>query len=197
MITMSTDADGNSTHKKKWTKYFEDARKVPNDEYYTPEDALSWIEDVVQPYRTIWEPCAGAGHIVRYFEARGHAVIPTDIRMGPEYDLFKYHPQDAYDIIVTNIPFTNKRRILERMFQIGKPFVILLSTMALNSNPIRELLKTYGDWGILMPPKTINYIPGDVEGAADMTSNPKGTRSFFHSSWFCYKIPSVQGLVLV
>ena len=40
-------------------------------------------------------------------------------------DFFQYEPDD-YDIIVSNPPFTEKDRVLERLYELGKPFAILL-----------------------------------------------------------------------
>ncbi|NBS71350.1 hypothetical protein EBT31_20935, partial [bacterium] len=146
-------------------------------------------------YAKIWEPCCGQGHIVKYLEAKGHEVIGTDILMGETYDFKTYAPaDDAYDVIVTNPPFEGKRQTLERLYALGKPFAILMPTMALDSNPVRALIKDHGQWGIVMPNKTINYIPGDLKHE---TTPPKNSRSFFHSSWFCWKIPGVEGMIIL
>lgn len=178
-----------------YTNRFMRARTNPNNIYYTPDDALDFIAAHLAPFKRVWECCCGQNHITRYLERRGHAVIATDIDMG--HDMFAYAPSpEDYDIIVTNPPFQGKRRILERLYELGKPFAVLMPTMALNSNPVRLLLKADADWGILMPPKSINYIPGDHPDAATLTKKPKGSRSFFHSSWFCHKVPTVRSMVI-
>ena len=183
---------------KKWRQYFADAQAAPNDLYYTPEYAMTYIQDAIKPFPRVWEPCCGAGHIVRYLEREGHTVFGTDIAVDPAHDLFTYAPpRESFDIIVTNPPFTGKRRVIERFLELDVPFAMLMTTMTLNSNPVRNLLKRYGDWGILMPDKSINFIPATADGAASLVAPPKGSRSFFHSSWFTYKVPAVQGLCFV
>lgn len=175
---------------------FKRARENPNNNYYTPNDALDFVYDHVRPFRRVWECCCGANHIARYLEARGHVVIATDIDTG--HDMFTYAPPpEDYDIIVTNPPFQGKRRVLERLYELGKPFVVLMPTMTLDSNPARQLLKIDPTWGILMPPKSINYIPADHPEATTLTTKPKGSRSFFHSSWFCHGIPTVTGMCIM
>lgn len=164
-----------------------------NAEYYTPEYALEYIYKYVSRYKKVWEPCAGKGHIVKYFEKKGHVVVATDIIMGQQYDLHGSYspPVDQYDIIITNPPFKKKTVTLQRLFNIGKPFAILLPTMALDSGPVRALLKKHeGQFGILMPNKTINYI-------LSCPVAKKKSRSFFHSSWFCWKIENLKGLILL
>lgn len=174
------------------------AKDKPNNNYYTPETAMEYIHPHIKQFLRVWEPCCGANHITRYLEKKGHTVIATDITMGEEYNFFNYAPPpESYDIIVTNPPFQGKRRILERMYALEKPFAILMPTMALDSNPVRILLKKDPDWGIIMPPKTINYIPAEHADALSRTKHPKGTRSFFHSSWFCHNVPHVRNMMIM
>lgn len=182
----------------RYRKNYQRAKDNPNNQYYTPEIAMDYIYPHIKKYQRIWESCCGDGHIVRYLEKRGHRVIGTDIMQGEEFDFFTYAPpSQEYDIIVTNPPFTAKKRIFERLYHLGKPFAILMPSTALESNPIRAMLKLKGHYGIIMPPKTINYIPGDSENAREATKAPRSSRSFFHSSWFCYKIPGVKGVIIL
>lgn len=53
----------------------------------------------------------------------GYNVVRSHIDDGQ--DFFKYEPDD-YDIIVSNPPFTIKDKILERLYELEKPFAILL-----------------------------------------------------------------------
>lgn len=179
------------------TANWKNAKDRPNNQYYTPESAMTYVLDYLPSFQTIWEPCCGANHITRYLTKKGYTVVSTDITMGPEYDFLTYVPPEEYNVIVTNPPFQGKREILQRLYSLNKPFAVLMPTMTLDSNPVRALLKKDPTWGILMPPKTINYIPADHETSATDTRHPKGTRSFFHSSWFCHDIPRVRGLMIL
>lgn len=179
------------SHHSNLRKNYQNAKNNPNNIYYTPDYAMDYIYDAIKEFPRVWEPCCGEGHMVRYLENRGHTVIGTDISMGEEYNLWTYEPpKDSYDIIVTNPPFQKKKKTMLRLFELGKPFAILMPTVALDSNPLRKMLKKYGQYGILIPNRTINYIPADHK---DAIAPPRHSRSFFHSSWYCYKIPSIQG----
>ena len=160
-------------------------------DYYTPDYATEYVIPFLKEagFTTVWESCCGKGHMVRTLRENGFHVLSTDIWMGEEYDFYHYEPSLPYDAIVTNPPFQGKTKVLERLFGLGKPFAVLLPLVALDSNPIRQLLKQHdGEWGILAPNKTINYITQDKS---------RKSRSFFFSAWFCYKVPTVKGLVFM
>lgn len=158
-------------------------------EWYTPEYATGYILPFVKGFSSIWEPCCGQGHIARELESAGHVVIATDIAMGAVFDVFTHTPTLEYDAIVTNPPFRGKTQLLARLFGLDKPFAVLMPTQVLESKPIRDMLKDHaGQWGMVVPPRTINYINSEDPG--------RYSRSFFHSSWLTYKLP-VAGVVLL
>ena len=53
----------------------------------------------------------------------GYNVVRSHIDDGQ--DFFTYEP-DEYDVIVRNPPFTIKHKILQRLYELDKPFAILL-----------------------------------------------------------------------
>lgn len=53
----------------------------------------------------------------------GYDVHKSHIDDGQ--DFFTYEP-DNYDIIISNPPFNVKDKILERLYELGKPFAVLL-----------------------------------------------------------------------
>lgn len=186
---------GKKGEAREYKSFFENAKENPNDTWFTPDYAIEYVYPLIAPYKRVWEPCCGKGHIVDYLRDRGHEVIATDILHGEEYDFYTYAPPpDAYDIIVTNPPYKGKRKILERLYELKKPFASLMPTLLLDSNPARLVLKDDPTWAILMPPRTIDFIPGTHE---HLKKPPKGSRSFFHSSWYCHDIPTVRGAIFL
>jgi len=53
----------------------------------------------------------------------GYNVVRSHINDGQ--DFFTYEPED-YDVIVSNPPFSIKDKILERLYELNKPFAVLL-----------------------------------------------------------------------
>jgi hypothetical protein len=183
-------------------KYHELVHESKDKDYYTPEYALEYVKDWLMDYKDkkVWECCCGKGHITRWLQKQGFTdIIQTDLK-ETGHDFYTYEP-DEYDVIITNPPFKNKRMFIERCLSLKKPTFILLPTMTLESNTIRPSLKPLGkDFGIILPPKSIHYIPSEV-----WEKNPEKTdkltlresRTFFHSSWFTFFIPSSSGIQLL
>ena len=192
---MSDVEDATEVH----TDMFKKARLSPNNMYYTPDYATQYVYEYVKSFPRVWEPCCGQNHITRFLETRGHTVIATDLSMGAEYDVLTYAPDpSSYDIIITNPPFQGKRKFFERLYSLNKPFAILVPTgLTFDSKMIRACLKADPTWGVIMPPRTINYIPSAHEDAVTLTRPPKGSRSWFHSSWFCHAVPDAKGVIVL
>jgi len=100
-------------------------------------------------------------------------VIHSHIEDGK--DFYTYEP-DKWDIIVSNPPFTNKRKIFERALSFGKPFALLMSLTWLNDKA----------------PKTIfgNDLQLSMFDNRLLFLNPSGevnTKITFASAFFGYK----------
>tara|TARA_R110001592_G_C12918719_1_gene728314 strand:- start:2 stop:529 length:528 start_codon:yes stop_codon:yes gene_type:complete len=113
--------------------------KVHND-YYTPEYAWSNIKHIIPKDKTIWESCMLNSHKSKspeYLENLGNKVV-YDCKM----DMLKQQPTD-YDIIITNPPFETKIKqdILKRLVELDKPFIIIMNSMNIYSNYIRDIFK--------------------------------------------------------
>lgn len=68
----------------------------------------------------------------------GISVIRSDISDG--LDFFTYEPPE-YDCIISNPPFTQKDRVLKRLYELGKPFAVLLPLNSLQSVDRYEYFK--------------------------------------------------------
>lgn len=87
-------------------------------------------------------------------------------------DFFTYQPEE-FDIAVSNIPFSKKLDIFERMiFELKKPFVFLMNMMAINYQEIGNLFQ-------FVNPK-IQFIIPDKKVSFD------GNTSSFCSGYVCY-----------
>jgi len=105
--------------------YLTCGRDAGSDNVYTPFYAVDPIVKYIPKDWTVWcpfdEPWSA---FVQAFSERGYKVIHSHIENGQ--DFFGYAPDEPFDCIVSNPPFSKKDRVLERLYEIQKPFAILL-----------------------------------------------------------------------
>lgn len=103
----------------------------------------------------------------------GHKVIATHIDNGQ--DFYIYEPNEHWDYIISNPPFTNKRLIFERALSFGKPFALIMSNTWLNDSAPKQLFKDK-DLQLLMFDKRMKFINnGEVQN-----------KITFSSSYYCW-----------
>lgn len=96
-----------------------------SDEVFTPEYAVKPILEYLPPQCTIWCPFDTADSAyVKLIKATGRKVIATHIDQGQNF--FEFVPEEHYDFIISNPPFSIKDAILQRLYELNKPYAILL-----------------------------------------------------------------------
>jgi hypothetical protein len=105
------------------------------DLFYTPKYAVDLLVPFIpKEIKNIWECAAGDLHITRVLKEYGYKVLSSDIRMdvdGVVCSNFLTDP-DRTDIyippyaIITNPPFSIKKRFYERCKEYGVAFALLL-----------------------------------------------------------------------
>lgn len=94
------------------------------DEAYTPYYASNPIIKYIDPNLVVWCPFDQEwSSYVRLLRENGNRVISGHIGNGLNF--FNYEPE-YYDIIVTNPPFSCKDEVIARLYELNKPFAILL-----------------------------------------------------------------------
>lgn len=96
-----------------------------SDEMYTPFYCIEPLLKYIDKNKTIWCPFdkEWSAHVVA-LQNNGNKVIYTHIDNGQ--DFFTYEPENTYDIIISNPPFSKKDKIIKRLYELDKPFAILL-----------------------------------------------------------------------
>jgi len=143
------------------------------DECYTPEEAILPLLPFLKKENLIWDCAFGSGRLAEHFNKHGFNVMGN-----VNYDFLQGDSEKigAFDIIITNPPYSLKDKFLEKAFKIGKPFAFLLPTTALGEQRRGKLFRKYG-LQLIVPNKRINFeIPSGKKSA------------WFHTSWFCYKM---------
>lgn len=110
-----------------------------NDECYTPNYAVIPILKYIPKNWVVWCPFdTDDSEYVKLISNR-NKVISSHIKNNE--DFYKYEPNEHWDCIISNPPFTNKRKIFERALSFNKPFALLMSNTWLNDSAPKQLFK--------------------------------------------------------
>lgn len=124
--------------------YINSGRNKESDECLTPRYAVEPIIKYLKQndFVKIWCPFdKDESFFVRVLKREGFNVINTHIE-DDNGDFFKLNIQ--CDCIVSNPPFSIKDEVLERLYELGYPFMILLPQNALQSQKRTRLFIDYG-----------------------------------------------------
>ena len=143
------------------------------DEYYTPNILVKPILKYLKSNSTIWCPfdTENSEFVIELREA-GHKVIYSHIWL--DQDFFKYEPNEEYDYIISNPPFTLKKKVLERLYYLNKPFAMIMGLPILNYQEIGEFfVNRNSDIQLLIVDKKVSF---------------DGNTASFNNSYFCRNI---------
>ena len=142
--------------------------------YYPPNGVTPILKYIPREW-VVWCPFDKAeSEFVKQITNNGNKVIATHIDNGQ--DFYTYEPSEHWDCIISNPPFTNKRKIFERALSFDKPFALIMSNTWLNDSAPKILFMDK-DLQLLMFDKRMKFSNNGVV-------NNKIT---FSSSYFCYK----------
>lgn len=145
-----------------------------HDDYMTPKSAWEDIKHIIPKDKVIWEAFYGDGTSGRYLQELGFDVIHRDI------DFFD---NDLGDIVVSNPPFSNVPKILKRLIDLDKPFILIMPCPKITTQYFRKLFKDR-QIQILIPKKRIHFkklVNGNtVDGWKEAC--------YFDCFYYCWKI---------
>ena len=133
-------------------------RQGSPDDFQTPEIALQCLIPFLKKDWTIWECACGKGNICKGLNKKGFNVIATDILTNVDFlnHAFAEDKNFNFQAIITNPPYSLKEKFLERCYEIGKPFALLMPLTALESEKRQKLYRKYG-LQIIIPNKRFNF----------------------------------------
>ncbi len=165
------------------TKMGFEKRKAIKDEWYTPEEAIFPILKYLKKNSTIWCPFdTEESNFFKILQNEGHIVIATHIEKDGG-DFFSEDVKNC-DYIVSNPPFSLRQNILKRLFDIGKPFMMLMNTNGIFDSKTRWNLFKNNNFTLIYLEGRINYM--DRYGGTNCLSPP------FQSAYVCSKISETQ-----
>ena len=146
-----------------------------NDEMYTPKYAVVPILEYIKKNWVVWCPFDTENSEFVKEISKTNKVIWSHIENGQ--DFYTYEPDEHWDVLISNPPFTNKRQIFERALSFDKPIALLMSNTWLNDKYSKWVFyERNRNMQLLMFDKRIKY------------SKPDGTvenKITFSSSYYC------------
>ena len=135
-----------------------------NDEYYTPAYAVEPILNKLKPNSTIWCPFdTSDSAYVKVLKENGFKVINTHILTGD--DFFSTSVPEC-DYIISNPPYSLKGEVFKRLYEIGKPFAMLINFQGLFDHRQRfEMFKNNRIELMYLSPR-VDYIKPDSPSKA-------------------------------
>lgn len=150
-----------------------------NDEFYTPAYAITPILKYINKESSVWCPFDTDDSLfVRMLREEGHNVLNTHISKGQ--DFFTIDPPDC-DYIISNPPYSLKGDVFNRLFEIGKPFAMLVGVVGLFESKKRFDMFKNNDFEIMYMSKRISYFKDYEEQKPSL--NPP-----FSSVYLCSKL---------
>ena len=144
-----------------------------NDECYTPDYGVEPILKYIPEGDIVWCPFDKEDSQFVIQISKQNKVIRSHIDIGQ--DFFDYEPH-AWDIIVSNPPFTDKRKFFERALSFNKPFALIMSNTWLNDSTPKILFHDR-DLQLLMFDKRMEFNQSDGKVNNKIT---------FSSSYYCW-----------
>lgn len=135
-----------------------------NDEYYTPAYAVYPIIKYIKPNSVIWCPFdKEESKFVEVLRKEGFNVIYGHIETGQ--DFFEVEVPKC-DYIISNPPYSLKGNVFKRLYDIGKPFAMLINFQGIFDHKDRfEMFKNNKVEMLWLSPR-VNYIrPNDSKAS--------------------------------
>lgn len=144
-----------------------------NDECYTKAYGVTPILKYIPKDAIVWCPFDKAdSEFVKQISLQNEVVF-SHIDEGQ--DFYTYEPEE-WDVMVSNPPFTNKRKTFERALGFDKPFALIMSNTWLNDAAPKQLFAEK-DLQLLMFDKRMEF---------DNPTKNVSNKVTFSSSYYCY-----------
>ena len=143
------------------------------DEAYTPVYGVTPILEFIPKNAVVWCPFDTIESEFVKQISQQNSVVHSHISLGQ--DFFDYEPFH-WDVIVSNPPFTNKRKYFERALSFNKPFAMIMTNTWLNDSAPKQLFKDK-DLQLLMFDKRMKFTSPDGRANGKIT---------FSSSYYCW-----------
>jgi len=153
------------------------------DDYYTTEDTWKMIEHLIPKDKTIWEACMLNSNLSNSPQIL-QEITGNKVYYGTEIDMLEQSIKS--DMIITNIPFETgiKKKILARLVELDRPFIIIMNSCNMFSKYLRNIFKdNIKHLQIITPGTKIHYAKKLEDGTLEYKKNTS-----FYSVFVAYKM---------
>jgi hypothetical protein len=164
--------------KPKLNRAGDSAKSESYDRCQTPAYALAPLLPYLRPSWRIWEPASGEGYLADAIEDAGHTVTRSDLLTGTNF--FTAEPP-AYDVLITNPPYSVKYEWIERCYELGRPWALLMPVETLSAAKGIRLFERHGVEVTILEPR-INFKMPD-KGWVNSSAQ-------FPVAWFSWRLTS-------
>ena len=121
-----------------------------HDDYTTPKHVWENISHLIPKDKVIWEPFYCDGTSGKFFEELGFQVIHKDE---------DFYENNHGDVIISNPPYSDKKKVFTKLKEIGKPFIMLVPATTIHSNYFQDLFmkEERSLMHFIVPKKRINF----------------------------------------
>ena len=152
--------------------------KSSNDSYETPNEAINDLLSLIDlKKKVIYEPFYASGASGDYLKSLGYKVIHEPV----DYFTNNFN----YDCILSNPPFSIKRKIFEKLLVDQKPFILLMPLDVMCSKMYKPFVR---ESSFIIPSSRVNY---KINGRNLKTACP------FNSIWYVWKFNLSRKLVFL
>jgi len=155
-----------------------------HDDYMTPKYAWDDIKEFIpEHYSVIYEPFYGDGSSGKILQE----IMPNKKIIHNKVDFYEYSTIYNYDMILSNPPFSDAKKIMPKMLELDKPFILLMPSSKINTSYFRAWRNK--GLQIIIPRKRIHFIK--FKGGKEVPS--KGAN--FDCFYYCYKMNLPKDMV--
>ena len=129
-----------------------------NDEFYTPEYAITPLVKYLDKTKRVWCPFdTERSNFVKVLRFDNNMQVNVTHKDVEDSDFF--HTEDiTCDYIISNPPYSLKFEVFERLFKIGKPFAMLVGVVGLFESKKRFNLFKDNNFEVMYFDKRIAYF---------------------------------------
>lgn len=150
-------------------------QKNRSDHYSTPVEAYQMIQNYIPQNIRIYDPFYCDGSCAEHLRT----AFPTCEIIHQDKDAFSWMPE--FDMIITNPPYSLKKKCLEWMMSLDKPFCCFLPGTYLMTKEFSRL-PGFENFQFVFTNQPINCVPRkDVDVSTQ-------SNTYYTIIWYCYKM---------